>query len=397
MNATRRIYLDHAATSWPKSAAALSATERFSRECGAAAGRGSYQSARDASGVVDATRRRLARWIGADSPQSVSLQPSCTTALNIAIHGLLRPGDHVVTTAVEHNAVLRPLRHSQRYRGIELTVVPCNRDGRVSAEGVLDALTPGTRMVAVTHASNVTGAAQPVAAIGEALRDHPAALLCDAAQTFGYLPIDVGHLGVDLLAAPGHKGSGGPLGTACLFVSEGWRDDIVPLIQGGTGSRSESWEMPEAMPEKLEPGILNVPALAGWLECLGEEAVRRAEESCRRGPDIRRRLCDGLAKIDGVRVLGGTENSAATESDLPVVSILIDGVSPGDAASILDIEFGIEVRSGLHCAAEIHRYLGTEAGGTLRISGGHSTRDDEIDAVIDAVSQVAESIHEQGV
>jgi selenocysteine lyase/cysteine desulfurase len=371
--------------------------ERFSRQCGAAAGRGSYQSARDASVVVDTARRRLAQWIGADSPQGVSIQPSCTTALNIAIHGLLRPGDHVVTTAAEHNAVLRPLRHSQQYRGIDLTVVPCDRNGRVSAERVLEAVTPGTKMVAVAHASNVTGVVQPIAIVGEALRDHPAALLCDAAQTFGHLPIDVAQLGVDLLAAPGHKGSGGPLGTACLFVSEAWREDIMPLIQGGTGSQSESLEMPAAMPEKLESGILNVPALAGWLECLGEESIRRTEVRCQRGADIRGRLCEELANIDGVRVLGGAEDSAAAEPDLPLVSVLIDGVTPSDAASILDLEFGIEVRSGLHCAAEIHRYLGTEAGGTVRISGGHSTRDDEIDAVIDAVSQVAEAIHEQSV
>ncbi len=390
MNGERRIYLDHAATSWPKPDGVLAAMDRFARECGAAAGRGSYRSALDAGQQIDSLRRGLAERIGAESPRCISFHPSGTAALNAAIHGLVRAGDHVVTTAAEHNSVLRPLHHLAQHRGVRLSIVPCDSAGRVNADAVLNALQDDTRLVAVTHASNVTGAVQPVGVVGEGLRHHPAALLCDAAQTFGYLPIDVRQLGIDLLATPGHKGGQGPLGTGFLYVSEPWHAELAATIQGGTGSQSESLEMPEEMPTKLESGIVNVPALTGWLEAMqGFDATSPAAIQHRITLDAR--LRNRLAAIDGVSLIGDRDaaESGTTPATLPIVSLLLEGLSPGDVATILDVEFGIEVRAGLHCAALIHPLLGSMPEGTLRVSAGHPTTTNNIDALITAISEIA--------
>lgn len=417
MAAATRIYLDHAATSWPKPEPALAAMDRFARECGSAAGRGGYRSAIEAGQVIETLRRELADRIHAERPECVTFHPSGTAALNVAIHGLLRPGDHVVTTAAEHNSVLRPL-HQLASRGqVEWTAVPCDATGRVDPQTLLGAVRDQTRLVAVTHASNVTGVVQPLAEIGQALRDHPAALLCDAAQTFGYLPIDVRQLGVDLLASPGHKGGQGPFGTAFLYVHPQWHDRIEPLTQGGTGSRSESLEMPAEMPSKLEPGIVNAPALAGWLASLREIATRPPEEVTSHLRGLDRRLRQGLAALPAVRVFGATATTEGPDhpdrqdppgrpagraaggaspptdespavNSLPIVSLSVEGFAPSDLATILDVEFGIEVRAGLHCAALIHAALGSVPEGTLRVSGGHSTTESEVRAFLDAMAEI---------
>ena len=411
MSGQQRIYLDHAATSWPKPDAVLDAADRFARECGAAAGRGGYRSAIDAGHVIESLRRGIAERIGAESPKCVSFHASGTAALNAAIHGVVREGDHLVVTAAEHNSVLRPLQTLVRHRGVRLTVVPCDSAGRVEAEAVLSEIRDDTRLVAVTHASNVTGAIQPIAAIGQGLREHPAAFLCDAAQTFGYLPIDVLAMGIDLLATPGHKGGQAPFGTGLLYVNESWHQEIVATIQGGTGSDSESLDMPSAMPTKLEPGIANVPALAGWLESLNGFRDATEPAAMRHRETLHAQLRAGLAAIDGVRLFGdGSQNRVGGNSELPepstgaaslslpgslpIVSFRVEGLSPGDLASILDAEFGIEVRAGLHCAALIHPLLGSDPEGTVRVSAGHPTKASELQTLIEAISEISSGMSE---
>jgi cysteine desulfurase family protein len=381
MSRDRRIYLDHAATSWPKSEVVLEAMARFARQCGAAAGRGGYRSAAEADQVVAMTRRSIAALIAAESTECITFHAGGTAALNAAIQGVVRRGDHVVTTAAEHNSVLRPLHHLRLERGVELTIVPVNEMGVVDPGRLLDAVRDRTRLVAVTHASNVTGAVQPIAEIGAALEHSQTFLLCDAAQTFGLLPIDVARAGIDLLAAPGHKGSGGPLGTAFLYATPRVHDQLVPLLHGGTGSQSESLEMPTSMPSKLEAGNLNVPALAGWLEAL---RGLHPSELAARGETLQRlaaRLHAGLATIDRVRVFGAAR-------ELPIASIAVEGLSPSDTAAILDAEFGIETRAGMHCAALIHAYLGSSPEGTLRLSGGHSSSDADIDTALQSLRDI---------
>jgi selenocysteine lyase/cysteine desulfurase len=251
---------------------------------------------------------------------------------------------------------------------------------------MLDAVTEDTRLVTLTHASNVTGAIQPVAEVGQALSTRSTIFLCDAAQTFGTLPIDVITSGIDLLAAPGHKSSGGPLGTGFLYVAERIHGEILPVLQGGTGSQSESLDMPTAMPAMLEAGNLNVPALAGWAAALGQ--LRSSDFAARteHAHALARRLHRGLASIDHIRVFG-------RQSQLPIASIGIEGLAPSDAATILDAEFGIETRAGLHCAALIHAFLGSAPDGTLRISAGHTTTDAEIDTCLDSLRNLVATLH----
>lgn len=381
-----RIYLDHAATSWPKDACVLDAMDDYARDCGAAAGRGHYRSAAKADAVVTSVRNQIACRIGAPSADCISLHPSGTAALNAAIHGLLRDGDHVVTTAAEHNSVLRPLHFLRQHHAVELTIIDCDCDGLVNAADVLAAVSDRTRLVVITHASNVTGAVQPIEAIAAALRTHPTLLLCDAAQTFGYLPLDVTAMELDLLAAPGHKGGRGPLGTGLLYASPSCHELIRPSIQGGTGSRSESLDMPSDYPGKLEAGNRNVAALAGWDAGLrSAEAVAATAGRCR---ELAIRLHQGLRRIQGLRVVG-------RPGELPIASVCAEHLTPTDMATILDVEFGIETRAGLHCAALIHRHLGTLPEGTLRISGGTTTTNQQIDSVVEALSSVLHQVSAQ--
>ncbi|KAA1261381.1 putative cysteine desulfurase [Rubripirellula obstinata] len=382
MTGQRRIYLDHAATSWPKHDTVLKAMDEFARDCGATAGRGAYQSSMAANQILAKTRVAIAKLIGAESTNCISFHSGGTAALNAAIHGLLRPGDHVVTTAAEHNSVLRPLHFLAKRDAIRLTIVPVDDSGIVDALGVVEAVEDDTRMVAVTAASNVTGAVQPISAIGKALKDRSALFLCDAAQVFGAAPINVVDSHIDVLASPGHKASGGPSGTGLLYVNERLHDEIEPSIQGGTGSMSESLDMPTSFPEKLEAGNLHVSGIAGWLTSLERLKLDRTEEHCR---ELSRKLHDGLRAIAGTHVFG-------KPGPIPIASVQIDGLSASDVAMILDSEFGIEVRSGLHCAALIHRCIGTADEGTVRISAGAETTTADIDAVIEAVTQIASSI-----
>jgi cysteine desulfurase/selenocysteine lyase len=377
----QRIYLDHAATGWPKPPAVYDAMDRFARQVGAAAGRGSYRSASIADEIVASCRRRLARLVNNPSPQNVAFFSNGTTALNAAVFGVVGDGDHVITTAIEHNSLLRPLHWLKIQRGIRLDIVPCDGRGHVDPAAIAERLSPSTRLVAISQASNVTGAVQDLTTIGDLLRDRDTLLLCDAAQTLGYLPIDMPASGVDLLAAPGHKGAWGPLGTGMLALSGKATEQIRPTNFGGTGSVSQQLDMPSAMPGMLEPGNLNVTAIAGWDAGLGELAGEDSFARLRDQDQIAARLRQATAALPGVTAISG--------GDLPIVSLVFDAVDVAMVATLLDTEFGIEVRSGLHCAALIHDFLGTAAQGTLRISGGHGTTLDEIDRLGEALQEIA--------
>lgn len=382
-----RIYLDHAATSWPKSDSVLKAMDDFARQCGAAAGRGGYQSAAEADRIVAQLRATLARMINAASPQSISFHCNGTAALNAAIHGVVQAGDHIVTSAAEHNSVLRPLHHLQASKSVQLTIVPTNANGKVDPQALIEAVDDQTKLVALTHASNVTGCVQEITAVGKAIRDRSTLFLCDAAQTFGTLAIDVQEAAIDLFAAPGHKSSGGPLGTAMLYVSESAQNGFSPMIQGGTGSQSESLEMPSTMPTMLEPGNLNVPALAGWLAALNELNEAGIASRTEQAKRLAQLLFAGISEIEGVRVFGD-------QNELPITSLAIEDLACTDAAIILDAEFGVQARAGKHCAAIIHRFLGSEQDGTLRLSAGHTTTEQEVAAAIDSIRKLTATLRE---
>src|SRR3954452_22403577 len=263
MTQQRRIYLDNAATTWPKPEAVYDAVDHYQREIGAPNGRSGYREAQESNRIVERARRGVADLIGASDASHIILGLNCSDMLNLAIRGVVRPGDHVVTTVCDHNSVLRPLRMLSEAANVEVTYVRCDRQGFVSPDDVKAAIRPSTRLVAVNHASNVTGAIQPIDEIGRVVRATDALFLVDAAQSLGHVPIDVRMTYADLLAAPGHKGLLGPLGTGILYIRPGIEREVTPLRYGGTGTQSDEDRQPDVLPQKYEPGNHNLVGLAG--------------------------------------------------------------------------------------------------------------------------------------
>lgn len=381
-----RIYLDNGATSWPKPDGVYDAVNAYQRESGVAVGRGATRRGAELQRIVDRCRRRAAELLNAESLERVVFTFNGTDGLNIALHGVLAAGDHVVTSVMEHNSVLRPLRDLQDRLGITVSYVDADENGLVNADAMLRAMTPRTKLVALLHASNVTGTIQPVEQVGPAVREAGALFLVDAAQSAGHLPIDVRQMHADLLACSGHKGLLGPLGTGLLYVRPDVEDRLRSLRQGGTGSLSEIDAQPVQLPDKYESGNHNAPGLVGlnaglgWLLDQGLETVRSHETR------MTGRLLDGLGDVPGVSLYG----PPAAADRTGVVSLNIDGLDPQDAAAILDESFGIEVRGGLHCAPRAHRAIGTfDGGGTVRMSVGPFTTEQEIDSAVAAVRELA--------
>ncbi len=384
----QRVYLDHAATSWPKPPGVVQALVEYQEKCGAAAGRGSYASASLANQVVVGVRRKLAELIGARSPNDIALLHNGTAALNLALAGILQHGDHVVTTAIEHNSVLRPLAALRAEKKIDFSIVPSDRSGAIDPDDVAKAMTPATKMVVVSHASNVTGRIQPIEEIAAIAKRSSAWFLLDAAQTLGYFPIDVRSMGIDLLAAPGHKGACGMLGTGLLYARTEIAQQISTPWPGGTGTESERLEGPFEWPMGVESGNSNLPALAAWdcgLEWLMSKAIdRRWTET----QAMTQRMRQILEESNFGTIIG----HAPSTPNVPVVSLATSRTACSDMAAVLDSSFRIEVRSGMHCAALIHDCIGTKSlGGTLRFSLGHTSTHQDLDSLENACRELQNS------
>ncbi len=380
------IYLDNAATSWPKPPQVLAAMARFLTEVGANPGRSGHRLSVEAGRIVYAAREAVAELFHAPDPLRVVFGMNATEGLNLALRGLLRPGDHVVTSSMEHNSVMRPLRALER-EGVSVTVVPCSPEGFLDPRAVLEALRPETRLVVLNHASNVTGTLLPVAEVGRALqRMGGPLLLVDAAQSGGAVPIDMQADGIDLLAFTGHKSLYGPMGTGGLIIGERVPlEEFRPLLRGGTGSRSEWEEQPDFLPDMCESGTPNGVGLAGleagvrWVLEQGVEAIRAHEV------ELSQHLSDGLREIPGVTVYGPDDAHLRTA----VVSFNIAGMELSEVGMRLDEEFGIMCRVGLHCAPAAHRTIGTFPVGTVRFALGAFNTREEVDAALRAVARLA--------
>lgn len=382
------IYLDNAATSFPKPECVYAAVDHYQRHLGAAVGRGAYQASVDVTASVQRCRKKIADLLNAESPAQIIFTFGATDSLNLALHGLLRARDHVVTSTIEHNSVLRPLRALQERLGIDISHVAADSAGQIDPADVRRALRPQTRLVALIHASNVTGGIQPISEVGAIAREHGALFLVDAAQTAGHMTIDLRATPIDLLACAGHKGLLGPLGTGLLYLRPGIENQLESFRQGGTGTRSEEDRQPQSLPDKYESGNLNAPGLVGleagvsWIIERGVESLAAHERL------LTSKLRERLAEINRVRLFGPTNDAKR----VGVVSFNIVGCDPQEAAAILDQNFGIQVRAGMHCAPGMHRALGTfESGGTVRMSVGPMTTPAEVDDTCDAVRQIAET------
>ena len=382
-----RVYLDNSATSHPKPPAVLAAMQDYFTQVHASAGRGAYREAIASRRILEDCRDALRTLFHCGSNDHVVFALNGTDALNLALKGIVRPGDHVVTTCMDHNSVLRPLSALHEQQNVSWTALDVDPvTTRLDPAAVADALRPETRLVAINHASNVTGVLQPVEEIAVICRARGVLVLVDAAQSAGHVPLDFTSSPFDLLATPGHKGLLGPLGTGVLLIREGVDQHMRTVREGGTGSESEDTTQPTALPDRFEAGSHNAIGLAGllagvrWILERGVEGVRAHELA------LSSRMMGRLSAIDGLRWFGPQECAHR----VGVFSVRIEGIEPAEVSAQLESRFGVLSRSGLHCAPLAHRRIRTlRNGGTTRLSMGPFTTDADVDAVADALVQIA--------
>ena len=386
MTSHRFIYLDHAATSFPKPEIVYQAVDKALREECGNPGRSHHRLALSATRVVEEARMFCARLFHAASPDSIVFTNNTTTALNMAIQGTVSPRDHVITSSLEHNSVTRPLKYLAG-KGIEVTKIPTDLHIGLSPAALEQVVQKNTKLVICNHVSNVTGTISDIAAIGGFCRDRDILFLVDGAQSAGMRPVDVQKMKIDLFAFPGHKGLLSPQGTGGLYIRPGL--EFAPILQGGTGSASESLEQPRFSPQRYESGTLNIPGLAGlaagvrYLLDVGITEVAKHEKvltTC---------LLQGIARIPGITLVGPDE----TVERGNVVSICFHRISVPEATLMMDAAFSIAVRGGLHCSADAHRTMGTlENGGTLRISPGYLNTLEEIEQCLQSLAICAKGV-----
>ena len=377
------IYLDNAATSFPKPEGVSAAMKTYMDRVGATINRSVYGSAQDAGLVTLQLRQRLKKLF--HFPEAVThviLTPGATWGLNMAIKGFLKPGDHCIVSSMEHNAVMRPLLQLQ---GVEFDRIPCNREGLLNPGDVETLIRPNTRLLVMAHGSNVCGSVQDAKAVGEICRKHGIAFLLDAAQTAGHYPVDFEAFQLSALCVPGHKGLLGPSGIGALLMTDDFAKTLDPIVAGGTGSASDSEYLPDYLPDRFESGTPNLPGIYGWeaalqyVESVGIEALRSHEMA------LCRRFLEGLESIDGAALCG----TADLNRRVGVVSVDFLHKDNAEAAFELEMDYGILTRCGLHCAPSAHKTLDTFPRGTVRFSLGFASTEVHVDAALAAIEAVA--------
>jgi cysteine desulfurase / selenocysteine lyase len=382
---TADIYLDNATTSWPKPPGVLEAMQEFLESAGGGPGRAGHHRSIATSRGVSLARERLADLLGAESPDELAFTKNATEGLNVAIRGLAPVGGRIVTTSLEHNSVMRPLRSLEQRGRCAVEVVHADGNtGEIDVDAWSAALHgTGSALAVAVHASNVTGALLPIAALAAATAEAGVPLVVDASQSAGHMPLSLPALGASAVAMPGHKGLLGPTGTGVLYLAPGV--EVEPLIRGGTGSRSESEYQPDFAPDRYESGTLNAIGIVGLgaaADYLREVGVDKVQG---RLTDLGRRFRDGLAGADGVRLLGPEDPA----DGVGIASLNVEGVPCATVARLLDDEWGVMTRAGLHCSPAAHRSLGTAPEGTLRFSWGYDTSERDIDIAVEAVRTIA--------
>lgn len=374
------IYLDQAATSFPKPPCVAARMAEYLTQVGANVNRSVYGAAQQAELVTLRLRQRLCELLDFADPTHVVLTPGNTWGLNLVLGGALHPGDHCIVSGMEHNAVMRPLQRLAK-QGVTFDRIPCDGEGFLDLSALEALFRPNTKLVVLAHASNVSGTVQAAAAVGRLCAAHGVPLCLDAAQTAGHLPLSFRELGLSALSVPAHKGLMGPQGLGALLLAPDFAKALAPYVTGGTGSASDSEEQPDYMPDKFEPGTPNLPGIYGWeaalafLQEIGVEAVRAHDEalSCR--------FLAGIRDLPGVRLVGPADPARR----VGVFSLDFVGQDNAEIAYRLEADYGIQTRCGLHCAPAAHKTLGTFPRGTVRFSTGWFTTESDIDTALTAV------------
>jgi cysteine desulfurase/selenocysteine lyase len=378
------IYLDNAATSWPKPPGVIEAMQEFLVDAGGSPGRSGHHRSIATSRAVSLARERLADLLGVETPDELIFTKNATEGLNIAVYGLAEGVERIVTTSLEHNSVMRPLRDLEQQGRCAIEVVHADGNtGEIDLDDWASRLGGGTTLAVAVHASNVTGILLPVEAMAAAAADAGVPFVVDASQSVGHLPLALAGLGASAVAMPGHKGLLGPMGTGLLYLAPGVQP--APRLRGGTGSRSESEYQPDFLPDRYEAGTMNAIGIVGLgagAEYLTRVGLDRVQA---RLTELGRRFRDGLVDVDGVELQG----PADPVRSVGIASLNVRGVPCATVARLLDDEWGVMTRAGLHCAPAAHRSLGTAPEGTLRFSWSHDTTEQEIDTAIEAVRTVA--------
>ena len=379
------IYLDNAATSFPKPEGVSEAMKTYIDQVGATINRSVYGSAQDAGLVTLRLRERLKRLFRFPAPVThVILTPGATWGLNMAIKGFLKPGDHCLVSSMEHNAVMRPLL---QLHDVAYDRIPCDREGLLNPADIESLIRPNTKLLVMAHGSNVCGSVQDAKAVGELCAKHGIAFVLDAAQTAGHYPVDFEEFGLSALCVPGHKGLLGPSGIGALLMKDEFSKQLAPIVAGGTGSASDSEYLPEYLPDRFESGTPNLPGIYGWeaalrfVEATGVDALRSHEMA------LCQRFLEGLEAIPGVSLCGTSDLSRR----VGVVSVDFVGQDNAEAAFRLETEFGILTRCGLHCAPSAHKSLDTFPRGTVRFSLGFASTEADVDGALAAIRAINEA------
>lgn len=377
------VYLDNAATSYPKAPGVASAMADYVEKVGATINRSSYASAQEAGLVTLSLRERLCRLFNHPDPTHAVLTPGATAGLNMVIKGLLRPGDHCLVSSMEHNAVMRPLVQLER-EGVVFERIPCDAQGCLRLEALPGMIKLNTRLVVMAHGSNVCGTVQDAEAVGKICRERGVPFALDAAQTAGHIEVDFERFGLSALVVPGHKGLLGPQGIGALLLDADFARRLTPLVAGGTGSASDSEELPGWMPDRFESGTPNIPgvygweAALGWLENTGIETLENHEKT------LSKRFLEGIYGLKNVKLYGAT----VPEGRTGVFSVGFLNCDNAEAAWRLEREFGILTRCGLHCAPSAHKTLGSFPEGSVRFSTGWANTEADIDAALSAIAAI---------
>lgn len=379
------IYFDNAATTFPKPDIVYEKTMEAMKEYGANPGRSGHKMSLRANRAIFETRNLLAKLFNIQNSMNIVFTFNTTESLNLGIKGVLKAGDHVITTSMEHNSVLRPIKYLEE-KSIENTIVMADKNGEIDSKDIEDAIKENTKLILVTHISNLTGNIMPIGEIGKIAREKGIIFMVDAAQSAGVYDIDVEAMNIDLLAFPGHKGLLGPQGTGGLYIKEGI--EIDSIFHGGTGSASESLIQPKVLPDRYESGTLNAPGIVGlgagikFIFQEGIESIRAHEE------ELTRAFLDGIKNIEGIKIYGSRD----IKKRAAVVALNLRDIDSSEIAYILDEEYDIAVRSGIHCAPLAHKTIGTLDQGLVRFSFGIYNTIEEIEIAVDALKKISKEI-----